>query len=117
MFPVCNGGFNITFLCGLIAAKEQQDDLVAGIRIINTVTGAVMYSQLKYPGTHIFVIAYITKFYPFEPGSDTSKGGAITQTIKPFLERLFSHCVCVVGKLVWSCLHAYFVSYTILGCK
>ncbi len=104
-------------MCGLVATKEQQDDLIAGMRIINTVSGAVMYPQLKYSRTDVFVIADVAKFYPFKPGGDTSKGGTITQTIKPFLERFFSSCICVVGKLVWSCLHVYFVSYTILDCK
>ena len=76
-----------------------------------------MYSQLKNPRTYFFVIAYIAKFYPFKPGGDTGKAGTITQTIKPFLEWLFSSCVSVVGKSKWSCLHSYHVSYTILGCK
>ena len=49
--------------------------MIAGMRIINTVSGAVMYPQFKYSGTYIFVIADIDKFYPFKPGGDTSKGG------------------------------------------
>ena len=91
--------------------------MITGMCIINTVSGAIMYSQLKDPRTYIFMIADVAEFYPLKPGGDTSNSGTITQTIEPFLEWLFSSFISVVGKLVWSCLHVYDVSYTILYCK
>jgi len=91
--------------------------LIAGMRIINTITGAVMHTQLKNPSTYIFVIAYIAKFYPFKSSGYSSKSRTVMQTIEPFFEWLFSRCISVVGKLVWSCLHGYYVSYTIQYCK
>ena len=65
-FPISSGGFNILRLSSFVTAKEQQYDLIAGMCIINTISGAVMNTQLKNLSTYIFMIAYITQVLPVQ---------------------------------------------------
>ena len=75
----------------LVSARQQQHDDLLELRVIYTVSGALVDSYFRNAIARIFVIAEITITLDARNSSlDCNQGASISNSIEPTLERVLA---------------------------
>jgi hypothetical protein len=64
-------------LAGLVSADEQQEKLLATLRVVDAVAGAEIDSQFGDSAWQVAMIARVSVNQPIHPNEDTSAPGLI----------------------------------------
>jgi ABC-type microcin C transport system permease subunit YejE len=105
VFPKPLGDFYIALLSSLVAAAQKKDNRPIVNRIINTVTGAMIYLQLHNTFANVADRTKVPSPYPSQTGTDAYCRDLIAQLMSPFTKWFVPVFVGVVRYSEWLCLH------------
>lgn len=105
VFPKPLGDFNIALLSPFVAAAQKKNNCSGINRVINSVTGAVVYFQLHDTFADIADCTKVACFHPCQAGADSYRRYLVTQALQPFSEWLVPVFISVIRYSVWFCLY------------
>ncbi len=81
VFPKPLGAFYIALLSPLVAAAQKKNNRSCVNRIINSVTGAMVYLQFHNTFTDVADGTKVSSFHPCQAGTDAYRSYLVTQVL------------------------------------